>query len=90
MTRERLQSAPRSLQFFDNTMRQREREERCNTATALATVIGNEIRNESHCPQPDGKARKVGEHFGRESGDRPLNARLCHSSEGEEKETLES
>ena len=65
------------------------REERCNAATALATVNGNEIRDErSHCPTSDGKARKVGKYFGRESGDRPPRARLCDSSEGEEKETL--
>ena len=67
------------------------REERCNAATALATVNGNEIRDErSHCPTSDGKARRVGKYFGRESGDLPLNTRLCHSSEGEEKETFES
>ena len=64
------------------------REERCNAATALATVNGNEICDESHCPTSDGKARRVGKYFGRESGDLPLNARLCNSSEGEEKETF--
>jgi len=52
-------------------------------------VNGNEIRDEKPLSQLDGKARRVGKYFGRESGDRPLKARLCHSSEGEEKETLQ-
>jgi len=63
------------------------REERCKTATALATVNGNEIRDEKATVPQDGKARRVGQYVGRESGDRPRKARLCHSSEGEEKET---
>jgi hypothetical protein len=67
--------------FFDNND-----EERCNTATAVAAANGNE----KPLSQMDGKARKVGKHSGRKSGDRPRPARLYHSSEGEEKETFES
>jgi hypothetical protein len=68
-------------------MRRRRREALCDTATALATVNGNEIRNHSHCLS-DGKARRVGQHFGRESGDRPLNASLPTLPKGRRKETF--
>jgi len=50
-------------------------------------VNGNEIRDEKATVPQDGKARRVGQYAGRKSGDRPRKARLCHSSEGEEKET---
>ena len=45
-------------------------EERCNAATALATVNGNEIREQNHC-HSDGKVRRVDQHFWPKSGDRP-------------------